>query len=60
MRIGSTNAIGIQKKTRTENSKDATPKTVPIRGPSEPGYPVHKTFVIHDSYNAMKIPKRYR
>jgi len=49
---------GCQKKTRTENSNEARPKKVPSSGPVEPGYPTHRTFVIHDSYNAMSTPKK--
>jgi len=49
---------GCQKKTRTENSREATPKKVPSIGPPEPGYPTQRTFVIHDSYNAISTPKK--
>jgi hypothetical protein len=59
IRIGRTNAkIGCQKNTRTENSRIAIPRKVPMRGASAPGYPAQRTFVIHDSYKPIRTPRR--
>ena len=50
--------MGCQKSTKTGNSAIPIPKTVPSPVP-EPEYPAHKTLVIHDSYNAKMVPKKY-
>jgi len=60
VRIGAINEkIGCQKNTTTNVSTTAIPRIGGINGLVE-AYPIHVTFVIHDSYKPKSTPQRYK